>query len=149
MPTNLIYATCEKVLVDESQTASLISIFDKLTVNAPENAEIPRNGIAVKEWAVYASWIPEADDVGKTYKVATQVFYPDETPFADVVRFDLAMKAGKRAQGIARFNGFPIGQVGAFTVSTWLEYEGKRIGTDRELTIDVEISRQPANAKPA
>jgi hypothetical protein len=145
MPINLIYAACEKVIIDENKNTSLISIIDKLTVTAPGNAEIPNNAVVPKEWAIYASWIAEAEDGGKRYTVATQVFYPDETPFADVVRFELVMEAGKRAQGIARFNGFPIGQVGAFTVQTWLEYEGKRIGTEQELSLDVEIDRQPAS----
>lgn len=50
----LIYAPCEKVIIAEDQTASMISIMESVSVNIA--GEIPADAIAPIRWHVVSLW---------------------------------------------------------------------------------------------
>jgi hypothetical protein len=144
MPRDHIYAICEKVIIDQNQTPSLISIFDKVSVTVPPNApDLPANAVMPRDWTVYSSWFSDKEDDGKTVSVCTQILFPDKTQFGEIYKFPLKMEFGKRAQAITRMNGLPIGQTGFYSIRTWLESDGKTIGKVRDIPVELEIVKQP------
>jgi hypothetical protein len=142
MPKLYVNVACEKVILDQQQAgvASLISLFSKINVNVPFDAPaVPPNAVAPKEWSIFSSWDAEEDDHGKEYFICVQLYYPDATPFGEAARNSVKFELKNKAQGIVRIAGFPIGQIGSYTVKTWLEYEGKAIGESNEFKIELEM----------
>ena len=133
---------CEKVILAADNVASLISLFNKIVVVVPDEAEIPKNAIAPKEWAVFSIWDTEPGDELKDYTFCTQMFYPDQTHAGEVHRVKMNIECNKRSQVNLQIKGFPIGQTGQYTVRTWIE-ENQRVVVDPiEFKIELEITRQ-------
>ena len=135
-----ICVACEKVILAADGAASLISLFSKIVIGVPVATEIPRNAVAPKEWAVFSIWCPEQGDELKNFEICTQFIYPDLTQFGDIVRHQINVEQGKRAQVLVQVPGFPIGQVGPYTVRTWIEEGGKKVSEPIEFKIELEIA---------
>ncbi len=137
-----IFVACERVLIDQQQNgiASLIALFDKLTMTLVKGAaEIPANAVAPKEWAIFSKWDTEPEDAGKEFTICTQILYPDQSQFGELGKTPLKIEANKKGQAIVKILGFPLGQEGFYTVRTWLEENGSRIGDAAEFKLELEI----------
>lgn len=140
-----VCVACEKVIYAQpAGVASLISLFNKIAINAPPQAPpIPRDAVAPKEWAVFSIWDFEPNDFKQDNFVCTQIFYPDQTQFGEVSRGKMNAEPGKaRVQIAVQLQAFPIGQVGAYTVRTWIEDNDQKIIFEPiEFKIELEINR--------
>lgn len=139
-----VCVACEKVIFSQdSLTPSLISLFSKITIIALADApEIPKNGVAPKEWAVFSSWETEPGDELRDYFLCTHILYPDDTPFGEVTKHRIHIERNKRAQINSQIMAFPIGQTGLYTVKTWIEENERVVFGPIELKIELEIVRQ-------
>jgi len=133
-----VIAACEKVIVSSDLDVSLITLFDKLTVEIAAGIEIPANLVAAKEWVVFSKWLPEAGDEVKEYVHCFQMMYPDQSPFGNVIRQKLKIEQNKQAQNIMKMVGFPIGQQGSYTVRIWIEQGDKPVLQPIDLKLEVE-----------
>src|SRR5260370_41113775 len=62
MPNLLLFAPCEKAIVDRNGALSLVSIIGKLTLNVPANApQPPANSIMPMTWAIVSIWQLSSD----------------------------------------------------------------------------------------
>lgn len=145
MPRLYVFAICEKVIIDGGGVASLIGLFNKITASTPTGAtEIPTNAVAPKEYAVYTSWDLEPADHDKQYNQIFEILYPNGAHFGEGTTVRINMGTGKRAQSITTLNALPIGQVGVYTVRTWLENdERKVIFAPISLQFEVEVVKIP------
>ena len=134
---------CERIIFDQDFIASLISLFNSVVVEIPVDAEIPKNGVASKEWAVYSAWDGEPGDEGQANLLCTQIFYPDGNPFGETAKIKMGVELGKRSQIKTQIHGFPIGEPGSYIVRTWVEQNEKSASPVIEFKIDLEIKRQP------
>lgn len=133
---------CEKVILTADNVASLISLFNKIAVVVQNETELPKNAITPKEWAVFSIWDTEPGDELKDYTFCNQMFYPDQTQFGEVHRVKMKIELNKRSQVNLQIAGFPIGQMGRYTVRTWIE-ENQRVVVDPiEFKIELEITRR-------
>jgi hypothetical protein len=140
MPNLYIFVVCEKVIVDKSEVASLISLFTTMSVAKPLGSpprEIPTNAVVPKEWAVFSSWDWDDADDGREYTQRIEVLFPDHTLFVKLEQ-KLLMISRRRIQTIAPISGFPIGQQGFYTVRLWLELDGVSICEPRPIIIEVK-----------
>src|SRR5215472_2286450 len=143
-----VCVACEKVILTKDNVASLITLFNKIVLTVPAGVEIPKNAVSPYQWAVFSIWDTESGDELKPYVLCTQILYPDGTQFAEIVKQDLVIEPAKRAQMVAQFIGFPIGQVGDYTVLTWIELEGNKVFGPINFKLGVEVIRQePSPAK--
>ena len=141
---------CEKVILAKDNGASLISLFNKIVLIVPTGAEIPKNAVSPYQWAVFSIWDTEPGDELKQYVLCTQILYPDGTQFAEIVKQNIVIEPAKRAQMVAQFIGFPVGQLGDYTVLTWIELEGHKVFGPIDFKLGVELLRQePSPAKVA
>lgn len=141
---------CEKVIIAKDDVASLISLFSKIILHLPAGTEIPKNAVAPSQWAVFSIWDIEPGDENREYVLCTQMLYPDGTQFADIVKQNMPIQAGKRCQMIAQFVGFPIGQSGDYTVRTWIEEKEHKVFGPTDFKLGVElIHQEPEPAKAA
>lgn len=141
---------CEKVIIANDTVPSLIAIFSKVIVVVPAGAEIPKNAVSPYRWVVFSIWDAEAGDEQKQYVLCTQIRYPDGTQFADVVRNNMPVERDKRCQMLVQFVGFPVGQVGQYTVLTWIEESERKVFDPIDLKLSVElVPQEPSPAKAA
>jgi len=133
---------CEKVILAQDSTPSLINLFNKIILAAPPGAEIPANAVAPKEWAVYASWDLEPGDELKQYSFCMVILFPDQTQFGGIIRTKIATAPNKRAKIAASVLGFPIGQKGFYTIRTWVEENQQMVSKPIEFKIELE-TKQP------
>ena len=145
-----VCVACEKVILAKDNVASLIGLFSKIILNLEPGIEIPTHAVTPTQWAVFSIWDLEPGDELKKYVLCTQLLYPDGTQFAEIVKQDMAIEAQKRSQMVVQFIGFPIGQIGEYTVLTWIEEGGQKVLGPIDFKLGVELVRQePAPAKAA
>jgi len=142
------YVACEKVIIAKDDVASLIGLFSKIVVTVPAELEIPRNAVTPKEWAVFSIWDTEPEDERRKYVLCTQLLYPDKSHFGETAKSPIKVEPNKRVQLLAQINGFPIGQVGEYTVRTWIEENEQRVFGPIEFGLGLEIVRQQAAQAP-
>jgi hypothetical protein len=133
-----VIAACEKVIVSSDLDVSLITLFDKLTVEVAPGIELPASFVAAKEWALFSKWLPEPGDELKEYVHCFQMMYPDQSPFGNVVRQKLRIEPKRQLQNIMKMVGFPIGRRGMYTVRVWIEQDEKVVLEPIDLKIEVE-----------
>ncbi|MGC1613546.1 MAG: hypothetical protein WA736_02590, partial [Candidatus Acidiferrum sp.] len=79
----------------------------------------------------------------------TKFIYTDGTQFGDVNKAKIIMEPGKRAQMLAIVPGFPIGQTGDYTVTTWVEEHERVVAGPIEFKLGLEIVSSPQEATPS
>ncbi len=137
-----VCVACEKVIIDQDGVASLIGLFNKLTLTPQKNQEIPRNAVAPKEWAVFSAWDTEPGDELKEYLFCLQILYPDKSQFAEIFKNKMKVELNKRSQVKTMIPGFPVGQPGFYTVRNWIEESNKMVAGPIEFKMEVEILKQ-------
>lgn len=138
MPRLLLFAACDRVLIEDKGTASLITITDELTVTLKEGTKIPRDAVGPKEWAILTNWKKSPDDGDKEFVEVLQVLWPDKTEFKRI-DFPFRFQPDKRGQQNRReVVGFPLGQEGDVTLNLWLEVDSKRVGEIHTWTVTVK-----------
>jgi hypothetical protein len=134
-----VCVVCEKIILAVDGVASLIGLFSKILASVPAETEIPKNAVAPKEWAIVAIFDPEPGDELREYVLCIQVFYPDKTQFGESTKIKLNVEAGKRTQAFAQVPGFPIGQIGKYTVHIWVEENQQIVVGPIDIQVELEI----------
>jgi hypothetical protein len=127
MPKLVLFAACEKVIVDQQNLPSLISLLQELKVQVPETgATPPANTNAAIKWDVLALWERTADDAGKHYEQRIVLFNPagEPTGVTGVSSIEVGAAATMH-RNIATIAGFPIGAAGRYTLRLWLSENGQ------------------------
>lgn len=143
-----VFVACEKVIIAKDDVASVIGLFSKIILTVPSGTDIPANAITPKEWAVFSIWDTEPGDEQRKYILCTQFLYPDQSQVGDLNRYEVKTELDKRTQIIVQFNGMPIGQLGQYTVRSWIEEKGERVFGPIEFKIWVEVNWQQAAQRP-
>ena len=143
-----VCVVCEKVILAKDDVPALIRLFSKLILTVPTSAEIPREAVVPRDWAVFSIWETEPGDERRNYMLCTQLLYPDKTQFADTNRTKINIEPEKRAQMTIQFQGFPIGQTGEYTIRTWLEENQREVFGPIEFGIGLEIRKQELPQTP-
>jgi len=142
-----VCVACEKVIIaKDSGTPSLIGLFGKMTITAPEETEIPKAAVAPKEWYVFSIWETEPGDEHREYVLCTRFLYPAKTQFGQVGNQRIPVDPGKRSQMVLQIQGFPIGQIGQYTVVTWVEEKEQLVVGPIEFKVEFELVREPAKS---
>lgn len=127
MPRLLIFAPCEKVLVDEqSQNISLVGILDLVSVFIPPESTIPADIILPLQWKIFTLWLHTPGDDGKKFEQRTYLTVPDGTEGAEmIVPFEFSTKKHRITAPVANF---PVAQEGDCFVHVAL----REVGQDQE-----------------
>ncbi len=138
MPKLLVFAVCEKVLIEDRGTANLIRIFDELTATIKEGTKVPKDAVGPTEWAIFTKWKKMPGDDDKEFVEVVQALWPDKTEFK---RLDVPFRfpPDKSGQQLRReIVGFPVGQQGDVTLNMWLEMDSQRMGEIHTWTLNIK-----------
>jgi hypothetical protein len=105
MPKLVFFVACENVLIaEDSKNASLISIFDALTVPVPP-PEL-KDAQALIQWSLVSYWIKKPEDEGKKFEQHTKLVSPNGSITAESnIEFVLTTRSHRNN---VRVNGFPV-----------------------------------------
>jgi len=125
MPKLVLFAACERVLIDQQNMLSLVGVIQELKVQVPESGQVPSaTSSAPIKWDVITQWAKLPDDTGKNFEQRIAMFNPagQATAVSAVAALDLS---GTYNRTIATVLGFPIGTPGRHTIKLWLSENGK------------------------
>lgn len=125
MPKLLLFAPCEKVIVDQQNNVSLISILQDLKIQVPETGPVPpANASAAIKWDVLTVWARSDDDAGKRYEQRIALFNPEGAPTEISTTTPVETKNASH-RIVATIFGFPIGSSGRYRLKLWLSEDGR------------------------
>lgn len=146
MPRLILFAVCEKVILDNAGNASIINLMHSIEVastqQGPVIGPIPRNAVSPAQWSIYAIWKPGIDDPGKEFSERIEILWPDRTVF-NAATATFRFEANRNHQNTAGILGFPAGQTGDVVINMWLECEGRRIGETSSWIVTVSHKQRP------
>lgn len=138
MPKLLVFAPCEKIIMDENKNPSLIVILENINLRKPtDGSEIQKNAVTPREWAVFTRWTVSDEEAVKPLVQVLQVLWPNKDEFTQS-RVDLPKENNRTKQVNMKFLGTPIGQPGEITINLWLELDSKRISEVHSTSITVK-----------
>lgn len=117
---------CEKIIRDPAGAASLISVFQEITLNLPAETKLPTNAVLPKEWAVYALWQITDAEMNRAYRQTVEVLWPDGSTF---FKQAIAVTSDRPdwMTVVMNLGGFPGGQTGKIAIKVWMDLDGERI----------------------
>src|ERR1700679_4001333 len=70
MPRLLVFDPCDNVIISkDTETISLISILSSIRFTPPPaGPPVPENAVGPMRWFIFAHWVAEEDDIGKTFE---------------------------------------------------------------------------------
>lgn len=119
MPNLLFFAPCEKVIVDNGNTCSLISILEEVKVQIIAGTPVPANTTVPMQWAVLALWEQSSGwDHDRAFEERIALISPTGKHLVETVLSFTFDKARYRV--IAQILGMPISEPGPHRVKTWI-----------------------------
>jgi hypothetical protein len=134
----MVFAACDRVLIEGRGTASLVTITDEFTVIIKGDTKIRRDAVGPTQWAIFTKWEKTSGDDDREFVEIIQALWPDKSEFKRI-EFPFRFQPDKKGQQIRiEFVGFPVGQEGPVTLNMWLEVDSKRIGEIHTWTVNVK-----------
>jgi hypothetical protein len=86
MPNLLFFAPCEKVLIDQNNTSSMIAIMEELTVQTIAGVAVPAGAVIPMQWSVLSMWEQSsAWDKDRGFEQRTALVSPEGKILVEVV----------------------------------------------------------------
>src|SRR5271154_102268 len=146
MPRLGSFLICEKILVDQQQKPTLISVFQSLSALIPEGQTIPKDTVGFNAWAVFCEWFFTEEEI-KNVKVeqVVEVLQPDgiPSPIKGRLAFQQFAKDGQGTRSYSNLFGMPISQTGFLTVNVWIEFDSKKVTDVFPYLIKIEHTAPP------
>lgn len=122
----LAFLCCDRVIIDQGGTPSLVGIWETITAQIPAGAQIPVEAVAPREWYIFTLWIPDKEDMGKTFVQKMEI---EITGLSKRLQQELPFTISNLEQqrNMQQVIGFPIGVAGAGVVKMWLEFARKAV----------------------
>jgi hypothetical protein len=135
MPRLLFSVPCSEAIVSQQNTVSMITVLETITLDVPEDGEIPVETNATARWHNVTFLERTDEDVGKTFEHRVTVESPDGEVLLEglATPFEIS-KPFHRIVG--SFPVFPVGRPGRYVVRGYL----RQAGGDHEWT---EIATYP------
>ena len=136
---------CEKIIIDQQQKPTLISVFQSISALVPEGQAIPKDTIAGTTWSIFCEWFFAEDELTKSFDQVVEVLLPDGSPSAIKGRltFKEISKDGQGTRAYVNMFGMPIAQAGFLDIRVWLESNAEKVTDVFHYLLRVEHSQAP------
>jgi hypothetical protein len=119
MPNLLFFAPCEKVLIDQNNTTSIIAVMEEVRIQTIAGVAIPVGAIIPMQWSVLSMWEQtSAWDNGRAFEQRTALMSPQGKSLIEVIAPFTFYKL--RFRVINQFLGMPVGETGQHKVRIWI-----------------------------
>jgi hypothetical protein len=131
LPKLLIFAACEKAIIDQDHNVSLIGLIQDLKVEIPEQVDIEISKaeglpVAAMRWAAFSMWLKTDVDSGKEYEQRVALIDPTGKPTGIEARTAFGFAEGKTTmRNTSVVLGFPVHASGRFMLRLWIHEKGQ------------------------
>ena len=145
MPRLGSFLVCEKIIIDQQQKPTLISLFQTIAALLPEGQQMPKDTIGGTAWSVFCEWFFAEEELGTNFEQVLEVVLPDSSPSPIRGRLPLKelTKHGQGTRTYLNMFGMPIAQVGFLSVNVWIESKNERVTDIFTYQIKIEHTKQP------
>ena len=145
MPHLDSFLVCEKIIIDQLQKPTLISVFQSISALVPDGQEIPTDTIAGTAWSVFCEWVFSEDELATSFDQVIEVMFPDgsPTPIKGRVTLKELTKDGQGTRCYVNMFGMPIAYPGFLSINVWVEAESRRVTDVFTYKLKVEHTSQP------
>jgi hypothetical protein len=145
MPRLGSFLICEKLIIDQQQKPTLISVFQTLSALIPEAQTIPKDTISFTAWSIFCEWFFTNDERKEKVEQVVQVLHPDGSPapIGGRLMFQQIGTDGMGTRSYVNLLGMPIAQPGFVTVNVWLEVDSEKLTDVFSYRIKIEHTKQP------
>jgi|ERR1700678_1146489 len=146
MPRLGSFLVCEKLVIDQQNKPTIISVFQSIAALVPEGQQMPNDTIGANPWAIFCEWFFSSDDdFSKKFEEVIEVLMPDgsPSPIRGRLAFNEIVKSGQGTRAYVNMFGMPISQTGFLRVNVWLEADSVRVTDVSSYLIKIEHSKQP------
>src|ERR1700730_17266933 len=70
----------EKIIIDQQQKPSIISVFQSLSAIVPEGQTIPKETVSFTPWSIFCEWFFADDETKNKVEQVVEVLQPDGSP---------------------------------------------------------------------
>ena len=120
MPRLLLFAACEKVIVDQANVISLISLLQEVNLEIPPDVALPAEAkLAPMMWNILSIWEQEPGDQGKDFEQRIAITLESGETIVEIANAPFQMKA-RQHRNIGRVVGIPI-EPRLYYIRTWLK----------------------------
>ena len=128
MPRLLLFAACEKVIVDQqTNVISLMSLLQDVNVQIPPGAPPPPlNAIIPINWTIVSIFLPESTDGGKQFEQRAALVNAANVPLLQTPVAPFTFAGGPH-RVLNQVNGMPIGYAGSLKVVCYLREKGNNV----------------------
>ena len=131
MPKLLVFAPCEKAIIDEQDNAAcLITLIESFTIDVPEGIEVPGYASLPIAWCIFALWEKTEGDDSRIFEQRAELTMPGGRKAADVVASLAFDPKRRRHRWITNVRGFPLSPSGACTLKLSLREVGQNTWQD-------------------
>ncbi len=126
MPKLLLFSPCEKIIIADDHTVSLITIFEKIQIQLPmsEDEKLPENALIPLKWFVYSLWLKEPGDEGKTFEQFVDISFPGERSIkSEIIEFRITKE---RHRNVILMPTFPVTPPGLASIKLNLREHGQQ-----------------------
>ena len=145
MPRLGSFLVCEKIIIDQQQKPSVISVFQALSALVPEGETIPKDTVSFTPWSILCEWFFVDDETKNKVEQVVEVLHPDgsPSPIKARVQFEHFSKDEQGTRSYVNLFGVPIAQPGFLTVNVWIEVDSQRVTNVFPYRIKIEHTKQP------
>ncbi len=136
---------CEKIIIDQQQKPTLVSLFQTITALLPEGQGMPKDTLGGTAWAVFSEWFFAEEELSKNFEQVIEVMLPDgsPSPIRGRLPFKELARDGQGTRSYVNMFGMPIAQSGVLAVNVWIESNAERVTDIFSYHIKIEHSKQP------
>jgi hypothetical protein len=148
MPKLLIFAACEKVLIDQLNNLSLITVLQEAKVGMPPpvvQAQLPAGAklMAPMKWDAITLWA-KTDD--KAYEQRVALFDPSGNSTGIDTTGELDFQGKATLRHIVTVLGLPSYEMGVYLLKLWVREKGQEFGepiAEFPITLSREEPKSP------
>ena len=152
MPTLLLLAPCEKVVVDQNNACSLIAILEEVKIQVVPGTPVPVGTVIPMQWAVVTLWEQaSAYDVGRTFEQRTALVSASGKHLVELVGQFTSIEHKPRVRLINQIVGMPVSEPGSHKIKIWfreLAQEPKEWKEVATYPITIDLTQPPSPDSP-
>jgi hypothetical protein len=120
MPTLLLLAPCEKVIVDQNNASSLIAILEEVKVQVVSGVPIPLGMVIPMQWTVVTLWEQSsAYDVGRAFEQRTALVSASGKHLVELIGQFAFAEHRPRTRVMNQIQGMPVSEPGSHKIKIW------------------------------
>jgi hypothetical protein len=148
LPRLLLFAACEKVIIDQDNNVSLMTLVQDLRVEIPEPVEVKSGEglpVAAMRWAAFSMWLRTEED-DREYEQRVALIDPTGKPTGIEAKSSFKFGDKTTMRNISVVLGFPVHESGRYVLKLWMREKGQTEAAEPTAEYPINLKREQPKA---